>query len=98
MIIVPVIQQAPDGLGRAVWKFRVDDRSGANDQIKVDLVYWANQTRPKRRHGWKIAGKHFDAYDRDARNYTPPALPVEVWDAFKADYMSRLTFAGSMGA
>ena len=96
---IAIILEAPDKLGREIWKFRVDDNAGEQAQIGVKLIYWANQTRPTRRHGWQIIGKHFDTYDRDSRDpANAPNVPDHVWTTFKDEYMRRLTYTGVWGA
>lgn len=99
MAQVTITLESPDKMGREIWKFSVDDSASERAQIGVKLIYWANQTRQTRRHGWQIIGKHFDTYDRDHRDtVNAPNVPDHVWAAFKDEYMRRLTYAGVQGA
>lgn len=97
-MIITVTLEAPDGLGREVWKFRVNNNNGETPAIGFMLVYWANQVRETRRHKWQILGKHFDTYDREHCNTSvAPAVTDGVVMAFKEELMRRLTYTGVQG-
>ena len=97
-MFITITLESPDGLGRETWRFRIDTRAGESDSIPVKLVYWANETRPTRRHKWQIVGKHFNTYNREFNGpENAPEVPAHVWHEFKDQLFRRLVYAGTQG-